>query len=65
MSEPEPFVPLVPVQPEPSPSFGTEPQLEPVSRRTSSAKPSRLVRVGIVTGTAALVLVGAVAAMGA
>ena len=66
MSEPEHFVPLVPVQPERAPSAGSEPQLERVVARTPSGRgPSRLVRVGIVTGTAALVLVGAVAAMGA
>ena len=60
MTEPEHFVPLVPVQPEPLPSTGLVPVQASTVRR-----PSRLVRVGIVTGTAALVLVGAVAAMGA
>ena len=55
--EPQHFVPLVPVGPEPAP-VQTEP-VQPVR------KPSPFVRVGIVTGTAALVLVGAVAAMGA
>jgi len=66
MTEPEQFLPLVPVQREPAPSIGSEPRLEPVATRTSNGtRPSRLVRVGIVTGTAALVLVGAVAAMGA
>ena len=49
--EPQYIAPLVPVQPEPP--------------RRPKRKPSPLVRVGIVTGTAALVLVGAVAAMGA
>lgn len=65
MTEPERFEPLVPVQPEPALSVGTEPKLERVSRTSNTHRPSRLVRVGIVTGTAALVLVGAVAAMGA
>lgn len=48
--EPQHIVPLVPVRPEPA---------------RSTRKSSPFVRVGIVTGTAALVLVGAVAAMGA
>jgi len=55
--EPQQFVPLVPVQPEPGP-VQTE-AVHPVR------KSSPFVRIGIVTGTAALVLVGAVAAMGA
>jgi hypothetical protein len=58
MTEPQRFVPLVPVQPEPLVPVETEP-VRP------SPKSSPLVRVGIVTGTAALVLVGAMAAMGA
>ena len=56
--QPQRFVPLVPVRPEP----GVPAQVEPVR---PVRKPSPFVRVGIVTGTAALVLVGAVAAMGA
>ena len=60
MTQPEPIVPLVPVQPEPSP-------LRPSASNGRSRRPdpSPFVRVGIVTGTAALVLMGAVAAMGA
>jgi len=60
MTEPELIVPLVPVTTGPTPDGGSAPAPAPGPRR-----PSRLVRVGIVTGTAALVLVGAVAAMGA
>jgi Domain of unknown function (DUF5666) len=73
MTEPGPIVPLTPVQPggaafEPAPvePEGTTP---PDSRTPSGSRHKRssspFVRVGIVTGTAALVLVGAVAAMGA
>ena len=58
MTEPEHLVPLVPVRPPAQPSNGPKPK---GAKRSSSP----FVRVGIVTGTAALVLVGAVAAMGA
>lgn len=73
MTEPGHIVPLTPVQPggaafEPAPvePAGDAPQGSPRPggpRRKRSSSP--FVRVGIVTGTAALVLVGAVAAMGA
>ena len=53
MTEPEHIVPLVPVTAGPAPDGGSAPAPTPAPRR-----PSRLVRVGIVTGTAALVLVG-------
>ena len=56
--QPQRFVPQVPVQPGPETLVKTE-RVHPVRRS------SPFVRVGIVTGTAALVLVGAVAAMGA
>lgn len=73
MTEPGPIVPLTPVRPdgaafEPAPvePVGSSPQGSPTPggpRHKRSASP--FVRIGIVTGTAALVLVGAVAAMGA
>ena len=73
MTEPGPIVPLTPVRPdgaafEPAPVEppGDGPQGAPApgdSRQKRSSSP--FVRIGIVTGTAALVLVGAVAAMGA
>lgn len=73
MTEPGPIVPLTPIQPggaafEPAPvePVGSAPQGSPAPRgprRNRTASP--FVRIGIVTGTAALVLVGAVAAMGA
>jgi hypothetical protein len=66
MTESEHIVPLLPVLPEPS---GSGPAGESPRTPTPSKGPKRssspFVRVGIVTGTAALVLVGAVAAMGA
>lgn len=73
MTEPGHIVPLTPVRPggeafEPAPvepsddkPHGAPPPGGPHRKRSSSP----FVRVGIVTGTAALVLVGAVAAMGA
>lgn len=73
MTEPGPIVPLTPIQPggaafEPAPvePVGSAPQGSPAPRgprRNRTASP--FVRIGIVTGAAALVLVGAVAAMGA
>ena len=59
MTESEHIVPMVPVRPE-SPNVEPTPKPKPPKRDTSP-----FVRVGIVTGTAALILVGAVAAMGA
>ena len=63
MTESQHIEPLVPVRPEPS---GSEP---PPKSSNAPKGPKRstspFVRVGIVTGAAALVLVGAVSAMGA
>ena len=63
MTESQHIEPLVPVRPEPSRS--EQPPTAPRAPKRSNRSTSPFVRVGIVTGAAALVLVGAVSAMGA